>query len=894
MGDQKGSLRLVTLGGHGITNPGATWWIMRLRSPDLSDSPSWQSATGYSLEIAECMASFGQIYANLYVKVYDQDQARERTFYSGTAQALQHDIYGDATATWNHLEFDWSAVSGFPTHYTVREIFVNIWGRMTSTYYEGGVYLDEVTPLGAEEPQPPAAPSNLQAYQTVPQIHITWQDNSSDETGFRLEYKDSISVVSPWQTLAELGPNVTSYQMDNAVLSHTYVFRVAAVKDGMLSAYSNTARLTYRLFFEYLRVDSPNGGEVWSVGSVQSISWTAYMVPLSNVNIDYSIDGGCTWRSIAANIPSGSPYAWTVPNTPSTNCIVKVGLTSYNIYDLTDHPFTITSEPGPVLSVTPATREVPAAAGVTSFTVANTGGGTMNWTASVTEGSAWLSITSGASGTNSGTIEVSYAENSSTSARVGTITVSAPGASGSPAQVTVSQSGREAAQVTVSIQPASKQMYLNRTASVDVVVDGVTNMGSFQFEIGFAGTVVNVANASDVVLGSFLGSTGRTVIPVGPAIDNAAGTVVYGAATFGAQAGPNGSGVLATITWTGVGEGTTALNLRNVQVSDVNGVVIPVNALDGEITVRKGFWADVNDDGRLDIIDIQLVCAHWNTRVGDANYDPRYDVDNDGQGDGDIDIIDIQLVASWWNRPLPSAGLARSPETPAPVRLTMRGVTDASGPLWELVAEGAADLAGFQFDLVSPQAGAVHAFEVGQCLRQGQNVAAPLGPHVSEDGRRVTVGAFSYGSSPGATGCVTLARLQADHGGMIRLEHVLLADKQGRAIPVSEIAYESTQGATSPRSLRLHQNYPNPFNPETTIRFELPGEDEKRVRVTLRLVDLRGQVVRTLLDEEKAPGVYALSWDSRDEQGQLVPSGVYFCTLIAGQQKATAKMVLMR
>jgi len=66
-----------------------------------------------------------------------------------------------------------------------------------------------------------------------------------------------------------------------------------------------------------------------------------------------------------------------------------------------------------------------------------------------------------------------------------------------------------------------------------------------------------------------------------------------------------------------------------------------------------GFWADVDADGDVDIIDIQLVAAHWNTKVGDPNYDAKYDVDNEGQGDGDIDIIDIQLVAAWWNKPLP-------------------------------------------------------------------------------------------------------------------------------------------------------------------------------------------------------------------------------------------------
>ena len=62
-----------------------------------------------------------------------------------------------------------------------------------------------------------------------------------------------------------------------------------------------------------------------------------------------------------------------------------------------------------------------------------------------------------------------------------------------------------------------------------------------------------------------------------------------------------------------------------------------------------GFWADIDGDGDVDIFDIQLVAAHWNTREGDEGYVARYDID----ADGDIDIFDIQMVASWWNKPIP-------------------------------------------------------------------------------------------------------------------------------------------------------------------------------------------------------------------------------------------------
>jgi hypothetical protein len=77
--------------------------------------------------------------------------------------------------------------------------------------------------------------------------------------------------------------------------------------------------------------------------------------------------------------------------------------------------------------------------GTTSFSVSNTGTGTMPWSASVTSGSSWLSITSGATGSNSGTITCNYSINTTTSSRTATIRITASGATGSPVDVTVTQ-----------------------------------------------------------------------------------------------------------------------------------------------------------------------------------------------------------------------------------------------------------------------------------------------------------------------------------------------------------------------------------------------------------------------------------------------------------------------
>jgi hypothetical protein len=92
-----------------------------------------------------------------------------------------------------------------------------------------------------------------------------------------------------------------------------------------------------------------------------------------------------------------------------------------------------------------------------------------------------------------------------------------------------------------------------------------------------------------------------------------------------------------------------------------------------------------------------------------------------------------------------------------------------------------------------------------------------------------------------------------------------------------------------PDEVRLFQNYPNPFNPTTTISFQIPEKSLVRMTVYNPL----GQIVKLLLNKELGAGEYQILWDSTNEFGQSVPSGIYFYELRAADFSQIKKMILL-
>jgi Ca-activated chloride channel family protein len=126
-----------------------------------------------------------------------------------------------------------------------------------------------------------------------------------------------------------------------------------------------------------------------------------------------------------------------------------------------------------------------------------------------------------------------------------------------------------------------------------------------------------------------------------------------------------------------------------------------------------------------------------------------------------------------------------------------------------------------------------------------------------------------------------------------------LVIEPGLGIPT---AVETDPAENLPRVFSLAQNYPNPFSPRstlgrntTTIRYTIAaGLPNGSVRVELKVYNLLGQVMKTLVIKEQAPGEYTAVWDGTDEAGRLVAAGVYLMRLVAGDFVAERKVVVLR
>jgi len=163
--------------------------------------------------------------------------------------------------------------------------------------------------------------------------------------------------------------------------------------------------------------------------------------------------------------------------------------------------------------------------------------------------------------------------------------------------------------------------------------------------------------------------------------------------------------------------------------------------------------------------------------------------------------------------------------------------------------------------------------------------AQDLDLYTSQVGEQFRVLIISQQGKPLPTGENYLFSFEGEGFDTVR---ITLADQEGELLSVKQ-EYEHT---SLPTKYELFQNYPNPFNPSTSIRYFVGGDSP--AKVSLKIYNVAGQLVKTLVDEEKFPGEYKKMWNGKNDKNEDVASGMYFYKLKISDYAETRKMVLLK
>jgi hypothetical protein len=100
----------------------------------------------------------------------------------------------------------------------------------------------------------------------------------------------------------------------------------------------------------------------------------------------------------------------------------------------------------------------------------------------------------------------------------------------------------------------------------------------------------------------------------------------------------------------------------------------------------------------------------------------------------------------------------------------------------------------------------------------------------------------------------------------------------------------SLTSVVAPKLFSVSQNYPNPFNAATHIQYGLPEEADVQIRV----YNVLGREVTRLLDRAQQPGSYVMHWNGTNDRGEVVPSGLYIVVLLANENYAVRKTMMVK
>ncbi len=294
-------------------------------------------------------------------------------------------------------------------------------------------------------------------------------------------------------------------------------------------------------------------------------------------------------------------------------------------------------------------------------------------------------------------------------------------------------------------------------------------------------------------------------------------------------------------------------------------------------------------DERVGYDDFFLFADHFMMWAGEEDYDPAFDLNADNK----FDLADFFVFGDNFGRV--AAGVSKGIPLPAGLNTDSRLDLYAGETLPQIGEEMVLNVNLADFEEIKGYGFTVNynpdIFEFVKAMTEGNLLGTDLAqPQVlaQQDGEVSIAGYGETFSGEEFVIDLVFRPIAETEQSLIELIHGELSDGNFGLNQVASLG--AVEIETRPEVYALRDNYPNPFNPETIIKYQLPEATDVR----LEIFNVVGQLVSTLVAEPQKAGRYTIQWDSTNDSGQPLSSGIYFYRLQAGEFHKVDKMLLLK
>ncbi len=444
----------------------------------------------------------------------------------------------------------------------------------------------------------------------------------------------------------------------------------------------------------------------------------------------------------------------------------------------------------------------------------------------------------------------------------------------------------------------------DNTFELQVRVESVSDLGMAYFEIAFDNTKLEALNVFE---GDFFDGNGGTGAYVRE-IKNSTGIIEISASRLasGGSPGVSGSGLLATLAFRVlVDESDCQISFQNLDVRHPDNSALSLTTSGAVVrSFRNGtdsdLLCDFDDDFDIDTRDFAFLATYW--KPGNS---PAGDV---GPADGGVPLLtplpdtkvnyeDLFVFTRMWNwyhsALYAETGLGKVSST-----LSLERTTHADEQLTRYVVQldNVANL-GMGHVTIHYNAGDFdfESAKAGVLLTPDDSDIAFLVEEERLGTLDITFSRLTAVGQPAAingSGALMTLDFKAKNPAVLnfRVENIDFRTPGNTQIAVSSSIDNTIETDVQVPTVYAMSNYPNPFNSRTTIEFQLPEDQD----VTMDVINILGQPVRTVTAQPYKAGVHKLVWDGKNDQDAEVVTGTYFVRMQAGQHQVLRKILYLK